>query len=159
MACLARTTPWVRSSAQHKPGLGVYTYNPRNEDMEAGGSEVQGDPQVHREFEARVKCMSPCLKRTTNNIWALAVTISALWRPRQEDQELRGQLCTYCEHFPNISLNSLAYQGYGVHLIAGQSPKTCPGSCKRIKSYLTAALARVSTKADSDLDRHCRFTI
>lgn len=82
------------------------------------------------------------------------------WRLRQEDQELRGQLCTYSEHFPNIiSLNPLAYQGYGVHIIAGQSPKTCPGSCKRIKPYLIAALARVSTKTDSELDCHCRFTI
>lgn len=48
-----------------KTGMVAPAYNPRTWEVHTGGSEVQGHPHLHREFEARLGCVRP----TTTTEW------------------------------------------------------------------------------------------
>lgn len=50
-----------------KPELVVHSCNPIIREVEAGGSEVQGHPQLHSKSEASLGYKRLCLKKNTWN--------------------------------------------------------------------------------------------
>ena len=72
--CLACMKPWVvQSSALHTPAVMAYGCNLR--EVEAGESEVQDHPQLHRETEASLD-YKPYLKKNNNALEFRAITLS-----------------------------------------------------------------------------------
>lgn len=61
--CLAFMKPWVQSPIPHKSDVVVPTSNPSIWEIEAGGSDVQGHPQLQNDFMASLHYMRHHLQR------------------------------------------------------------------------------------------------
>lgn len=61
-AWLAQTKFLVLALSMDNLSIVVNTYNPITLDVKAGGSEVQRHTWLHKEFEASLGFMRPCLK-------------------------------------------------------------------------------------------------
>lgn len=59
----------------HKLGRMVNAYNPTSQEIEAGGSEVQSQPQLHKGFKARLGYMTPgsktVVRKRENWLWTI----------------------------------------------------------------------------------------
>lgn len=53
-SCVQRAQDFIQSPEPHKPGVEVivHVYKPSTKDLEAGESQVQGDPQLHNKLKA-----------------------------------------------------------------------------------------------------------
>lgn len=56
---------WDSSNITTEPGMVLHTRNPNNWEVKAGGSEVQGQPQLHSKVEASLGYMTPYFKEQT----------------------------------------------------------------------------------------------
>ena len=53
---------WVQSSALHKVGTGSNSYTLSIQEIEAGGSGIQGYPWLHRKSKVSLVYVKLCLK-------------------------------------------------------------------------------------------------
>lgn len=71
----------VQSPELHKPSLVVQVWNPRNGEVEKGGSEIQDYLWLHSNLEVNLVYMRSCLKNKTKQFYALDSRPPILKRP------------------------------------------------------------------------------
>lgn len=62
-ACPNVQRPWVPAPAPHKPNVVLHACDPSTQEVDTGGSEVQGHPEPYNKHKASVGYMTPCLEK------------------------------------------------------------------------------------------------
>ena len=58
----------VQYPAPNKPDIEAHICNPRTQEVEVGGSDIQGHSKIHNEFKAMLGYMRSCLQRKVNSL-------------------------------------------------------------------------------------------
>lgn len=61
--------PWVLFSALHEVGVVAEVCSHGMSEAEAGWSEIQENPHLHKEFKANLCYIRPCLKQKDKKNW------------------------------------------------------------------------------------------
>lgn len=61
----------VQYPAPNKPDIEAHNSNPRTQEVEVRGSEIQGHSKIPSEFKAMLGCVRSCLQRKVNNFMTI----------------------------------------------------------------------------------------